>query len=411
MVVAELKIDSNGNVQLPPEIAQSLGRDPLQLISVSDCHLLVGRQETHRSVLLSGILEAGTIPDVLSYFNMFRKTGILHIDLEGGFKELYFQVGEVVFATSSFAKEELGAVLFSLGKVEREVLQQLRPQVSPTLTIGKLLVEHGAVSPRDLWLAARAQVENIVYNLFAAPQGSFFFSQRAIEQEQLLRLSMSTQNMIMEGLRRLDEKALFMRKIYSFDYYPVETGKVGVDLGQRDALLMELAQSGQLSVRELLRKAGVREFDGLRVLHALIERGLIRMADSPATAVAGDFGRMLGIYNSLFRVICTKLSTQIPDFLTQFGKSLRELPEPYSFILRDVEPGPDGSLDGAQIVANLVGLGEGDKKNLLADALCKVAFMATMIVRRELSLEDAKLLIARVQDVTTQVRSLAGKES
>jgi hypothetical protein len=409
--VAELKVDDNGSIQLPQEISQPLGQAPLQLISVSDVHLMVGRPDARNPVLLSGILEAGAIPDVLSYFNMFRKTGTLHIDLEGGSKALYFQEGEVVFATSCFATEDLGEVLFSLGKVERAVLQRLRPQISPTLTLGKLLVEDGAVSPRDLWLAARTQVENIVYNLFAAQQGSFYFRQVVIEEEQILRLSMSTQNMIMEGLRRLDEKALFMRKIYSLEHFPIETGKVAVDLGQREARVVALARPGQLNVRDLLRRAGIQEIDGLRVLYALIEQGFIKMADGPATTVGGDLGQVLGIYNGLFRALFSKLSKKNPGFREQFAESLRELPQPYTFILRDVEPGADGSLDGAQIVANLDGLEQGDKKKLLADALCEVAFMETMIVRSELEPHEAKPLIARVQDVTTHVRNLAGKES
>jgi hypothetical protein len=408
--MAVLKIDTKGCLQLPPEIRKTLGDKQLELISVSGVHLLLGRPESHNPVLFSGILEAGAIPDVLSYFNMFRKTGILHIDLDGGSKELYFQEGEVVFATSSFAKEDLGEVLFSLGKVEQEVLQRLRPQISPRLTLGKLLVDNGVVSPKDLWLAARTQVENIVYNLFSAQQGGFYFQQLAIEEEQILRLSMSTQNMIMEGLRRLDEKALFMRKIYSFDHFPLDTGKEAVDLGQREAQIIALARPGQLNVRDLLRKAGIQEFDGLRVLYSLIEQRYIKMADSPATAVEGLLGQVLGLYNSLFRAIFAKISLKNPDFCQQFGDSLRELPQPYSFILRDVVPNVDGALDGAQIVANLEGLEEGDKNKLLADALCEVAFMETMVLRRELAADEAKPLIARVQDVTSHVRALVGKE-
>ena len=36
---------------------------------------------------------------------------------------------------------------------------------------------------------------------------------------------MSTQNLIMEGLRRVDERALFLRRIHSFDAVPVLAGK------------------------------------------------------------------------------------------------------------------------------------------------------------------------------------------
>ncbi len=407
--MAELKIDNNGVLKLPPGIYQPLGHDPLTPISSSSGHLLLGRPDIENPVLISGVLEEGAIPDLLSFFNMFRKTGILVIELEGGSKALYFQQGEVVFATSTFSSEDLGEVLFSLGKIEKETLLQLRPQVTAHTTLGKLLVEHGAVAPKDLWLAARSQVENIVYNLFSAHRGGFYFQSRAIELEQILRLSMSTQNMIMEGLRRLDEKALFMRKIISLDYFPMETGKDPVDLTQGEARLMNFAQTGQQTARDLFRRAGLREFDALRILFGLIEKGLIRMEDSPTTEVEGDLGQILAIYNRLFKVIFARVVKANPQFSQEVAQSLRDLPQPYSFVLRDVELLDDGTLDGHRIVANLVGLEEGDKKKLLADSLCEVAYMETMTLRRDLDAEQARPLIARVQEITIRVRNLVGR--
>jgi len=111
----KLKINKSGTLQLPAEIYGPLGDQPLAVISASSVHLLLGRPEVEGPVLISGVLEEGAITDLLSYFNMFRKTGTLTIELEGGLKSLYFQQGEIVFATSSFSSEDLGEVLFSLG--------------------------------------------------------------------------------------------------------------------------------------------------------------------------------------------------------------------------------------------------------------------------------------------------------
>ncbi len=402
---------NNNSIGLPADVAQSLGADALQLISASESHLLLGRPDAENPILLSGILEAGAIPDLLSYFNMFRKTGLLHINLEGGAKALYFQEGEVVFAASTFASEDIGEVLFALGKVEKELLLKLRARVSASVTLGKLLVEYGDVSPRDLWLAARSQVENIVYNLFTAQRGGFYFQQRAIELEQIVRLSMSTQNLIMEGLRRMDEKALFMRKIYSLDHYPVETGKAPVNLGQGEARLLTLCQPGLLTVRDLLRKAGMLEFDGLRLLYGLVEQKYVKMDDAPTTEVEGTLGEVLATYNGLLRSIFAKIVKVDSGFSGQMVEALRDMPQPYSFVLRDVELAADGTLDGSRIVSNLDGLEEGDKQKLLADTLCEVVFIETMFIRRALDAEVSKPLIARVQDVTARIRNLVGRDT
>ena len=119
----KLKIDNSGSLKLPAEIYRPLGDQPLSVISASSAHLLLGCPEAEGAVLIAGVLEEDSITDLLSYFNMFRKTGMLTIELEGASKALYFEHGEIVFATSSFASEELGEVLFSLGKFEQDALQ------------------------------------------------------------------------------------------------------------------------------------------------------------------------------------------------------------------------------------------------------------------------------------------------
>ena len=287
------------------------------------------------------------------------------------------------------------------------MLQRVRKSVSGKATLGKKLVDQGAVTPKDLWLATRSQAETIVYNLFTAQSGGFYFQTRALDREQMLRLSMNTQSLIMEGLRRLDEKALFMRRIISFDYYAVSTGKFAADLSQEEARLLNTAQ-GQLNVHDLFRKAGLREFEGLRTLYGLVEKGVLRMEDSPATEISGELGQVLTIYNSLLKAITARMSIPCPNFTQAVAGYLADLPQPYSFVLRDVELLADGTLDGHRVVANLAGLEEGDRKKLVADSLCELVFMVTMQVRQELEAEQARPLIARVQEITTRVRDLVG---
>lgn len=404
--MSELKISANGSLKLPLAIRQQLGDAALQPISSSSTHLFLGKIGDVNPTLFTGVLGELSVPDLVSFINMFRKTGILHFTLENGSKSLYFQQGEIVFASSTFASEDLGEILFSLGKIERETLQEVRQQVQGRITLGKLLVERGLVLPKDLWQVTRGQVEGVVYSLFAEQQGSFYFEARSLDQEQLLRLSMSTQNLIMEGLRRQDEEALFMRKIISLDYYPVLTGTIPDGPGQNEARLLNFAETGKLTARDLFRKAGLREFDGIRSLYALLEKRLLQMEDAPACEIDGILGEILAIYNNLFKVLYRRMSKEFTGFHQEVKESLSDLPQPYSFVLRDVELLEDGTLDGHRIVVNLSGLEEGDREKLLADSLCELVYMETMAVRRELDAEHARPLIARVQETTIRVRSL-----
>lgn len=408
--MTEFRVDKGKLHGLSPAVCQLLADKPLELLSVSDGHLLLADTQAAAPVLLAGVLEEGAIPDLLSFFNMFRKSGVLNILLDGGSKSLYFQQGEVVFATSTFEAEDIGSVLFSLGKIERQELEQLRQQVTEATTLGKLLVEQASVTPKDLWSAARSEVENIVYNLFSAARGAFYFQAKAVEQEDILRLSMSTQNMIMEGLRRLDEKALFMRKIISLDYYPCATGKEAGNLTETETRMLNLTSFGQLKARDLFRKSGVREFDGIRTLYGLLERDLLRMHESSGTEIEGVLGQILTVYNNLFREIQLPLKQVNPRFLEEIALELRILPQPYSFVLRDVEFRADGTLDGHFLVDNLDGLELRDKTKLLVDSLAEVAYLKSMTIRQQLSADQARPLISRVQESTAQARALAGRD-
>ena len=147
----------------------------------------------------------------------------------------------------------------------------------------------------------------------------------------------------------------------------------------------------------------------MRILFGLIEKRLIRMEDTPTTEVEGELGQILAAYNSLFKVIFVRVIKISPQFPQEVAQSLRDLPQPYSFVLRDVELQDDGTLDSHRIVTNLAGLAEGDKKKLLADSLCEVAFTETMALRRDLEAEKARPLIARVQEVTTKIRDMIGR--
>ncbi len=410
--MTKLTIDSIGRLPLPHRVARELGQLPLEVTSHSPHHLLLTSAAEGEELVMAGCLGEVGIADLLSFFNMFRKTGVLRFALNGGAKDLYFQNGEVVFAASSFPEEDLGEILCGLGKVDRGSLQRIRPVVTARNTIGKVLVEKGAVAPKDLWLATRQQVENIIYNLFAHHQGSFSFVSKSLEGEEIVRLSMSTQNMIMEGLRRVDERALFMRRIGSLEAVPVPGDKpVQEGLPAPAKRMMLVIREGRFDAREVLRKSGVEEFEGLRMLHQLLEKGAVRMEDAPPVAVDGELGKILAVFNGALVALFARVSASHPDFGQEMRVFLRDLPQPFSYVFRDAALREDGSVDGGRILGNLAGLEEGDKKKLLAEALSELIFAECAAARRELGVEASAELTQRVQDVTRRVKNLIGRQA
>ena len=406
--MAEIKIEKGGKLTLPLNVAKVLGEKPLRLSSCSTHHLLLESAATDDKVQMTGTLGNVGIVDLLSFFNMFRKSGLLHFTLSGGNKALYFQNGEIVLATSTFPEEDIGETLYSLGKFDREILQGARQFANGEVPLGKILVDQGVITSKDLWAATKNQVETIVYNLFAFQEGSFVFIDMQLDDDKVVSLSMNTQNLIMEGLRRVDERAVYMQKVKSLDAIPVATDKIPNDLDSVSQKMVALIQAGVSNVKELLRRSGSGEFDALRLLSQLVTRGVVSMEEAPSVAVEGVLGEVIKIFNGVLVAMHRVVSAKNPQFREEISRFMRDLPQPFSYVFRQTTLKEDGSVDGGRILANLSGLEEGDKLRLLSESLSELIYMECIAARRELGAAESAELIKRVQEVSQRVQELIG---
>ncbi|WP_305041749.1 DUF4388 domain-containing protein [Geoalkalibacter sp.] len=402
-------LDQQGRLFLPASVARRFGARGLEISSLSEGHLLLTVAEAAHPTLMTGVLGELSAVDLLSFFNMFRKTGVLRFDLEGGRKDLYLQDGEIVAALSSFAAESLGEILFELGRIDRALLERLGRRAANQNALVRYLLEKELVAASDIWQAVRHQAELIVYDLLSHQQGSFSFQGKTLPRKDPFQLSMSTQNLIMEGLRRLDERQLFLRLIPSLDLVPRLGAAAEDGLSPSESRVLERIRAGAGSVRELIRVSGFGEFDGLRVLYHLVERGLVSLHAAGEDETQGVLGEILDALNQGLAVLHAGLRQAKAGFHEDVQAMLRELPQPYSYILRDARLRDDGTLEGQRILANLAGLEEGDKKRLLADALGELLYMECHIARQVLGKDQAAALIAEVKQATSKVKDILGR--
>lgn len=406
--MSEIRIDKGARLTLPPDAVRVFGDQPMRVSSCSAHHLLLESATNDDKVQMTGKIVEGGIVDLLSFFNMFRKSGFLHFILSGGNKTLCFQNGEIVYATSTFPEEEIGEILYRLGKFDRDILLGARQFADGTVPLGKALVDQNVITSKDLWAATKNQVETIVYNLFAFQEGSFVFVDTPLEEDQVVSLSMNTQNLIMEGLRRVDERAVYMQKVKSLDAIPVATDKIPNDLDSVSQKMVALIQAGVGSVKELLRRSGSGEFDSLRLLSQLVERGTVTMEEVPTVVVEGILGEVVNIFNGILIAMHQVVSAKNPQFGEEVSCFLRDLPQPFSYVFRQTTLKEDGSIDGGRVLANLAGLEEGDKLRLLSDSLSELVYMECIAARRELGAADSTEMIKRVQEVSQRVQDLIG---
>lgn len=166
-----------------------------------------------RDLVLSSDVRSFPLADLLSLVHSAGKSGFLLFQFEEEEKAVYMSRGEVVFAHSNQASDRLGASLQRAGSLTSTQLDLAEKRYQPTVRFGKVLVELGYLTPRDLWAGVKTQVEDIVRSLFAYTSGWIYFWEGEIEPDNVVRLSLPTHRLIDEGLARRDDLFRFIAKL------------------------------------------------------------------------------------------------------------------------------------------------------------------------------------------------------
>ena len=163
-----------------------------------------------RDLVLSADVRAFSLADVLHLLHASAKSGFLFFEHRDHAKSIYIHRGEVVFAASNQQVDRLGEVLLRVGVITPEQFREAKQAYSPHAKFGRVLVERGFLSPRELWAGVKAQVEEIVRSLFSYGAGQVLFWEGEVRPDNVVRLSLPTRKLIAEGLRRRDELLKFL---------------------------------------------------------------------------------------------------------------------------------------------------------------------------------------------------------
>ena len=408
-----IELDGADRIALPAAIANGLNSRELTLTSRSQRHLLLTTEGGGvGQIALAGAIGELQVVEVLSIINMFRKSGLLHFNLEGGSKDLHFAEGELVSATSTFPEEELGEFLLIAGKIDRDTLIKARQAAgNDPQALRAQLLQGGRITEQDLQDANSAQIEAIVYHLIPCQQGDFIFVQRR-STTAATPMTLRTQNLIMEGLRRSDEQQLFMRTLRSHDTMPVATGSSVAELPAAEERLLAMASSGRLTVRELIARSGLGEFRTLSLLHRLTGQQLLTIpALETPPEIPAELAEILKIANGVLAALYQKINEKNHDFGREMRRFLRDLPQPFATVLRHVTITSNGTIDGSQITANLANYPGDEQRALLAETLSELVFMACMAARRDLDDSDSLRLVQQAQEIAIRINQIKERKN
>jgi len=331
-------------------------------------------------ILLCGDLAGFPIADFIGFAHQSRLTGVLHVVSTGSERAIAFKDGEVRSSRSSVTGERIGEVALRLGFITQA---QLTQAMGEQRLMGKALVEHGFLTPDDLWKCFHEQITGVFHAILLLRSGSFWLLDDDRPDLSSAPRSVSTQALLMDGIRRIDELSLFRARI------PGPAAFLRRRQPARPVTLQPVEQQllglvdGQRTVAQVAAAAHLGEFDATKVLYHLAEAGYLEAAEEAAVVVVNAQGPRLAAlaegYADLLRLVTAAIPTPArPGFLSDVAAQLRDPGAPFAPIFHGLAPAEDGAIPPSALVANVGGLQPpppaAETPRLLAEALRELLF-------------------------------------
>lgn len=332
---------------------------------------------------IQGSLSEASLPELLASISRSRETGVLNFHDMGRWKAIYFKDGKIVFATSNVQDDRLGEFLLKEGKITVRQFLEASKLIKPGKRLGAVLVEQNILSPDELFMAINQHVLEIVYSLFDWSRGEYEFVMKDLTAEGPVSLDLSTEKVILEGIRRLRD----FTRVYA------GTGSVDTVLRQSDAAdslvyKLELDEdesqilslvNGRLSVEQILSMSYRSNFETLRILYGMVAAGvLVRGAtESPSRLVEMEYEleEIVDYYNRNFGAVCAYLQRKLGEQASEFAdNTVAQVAELFPVLFESIELGTAGRVDFDQILANLGDKSHEQKKAVLVEGLNELTY-------------------------------------
>lgn len=338
--------------------------------------------------------------DLFHALNLNHATGLVVFEADAIRRRVYMRNGEIIFAQSNQDNDRLGESLIRAGKITQAQLDLAAKSITSERKLGQILVEDGLISPKELFIGVRRQVEEIVWALFDW-NAKFVFFEGFADPESVIALNLETQKLIIEGLRRTKAWAHIPIDVPEREIIlQLSANPKNLRLNQEEQRLAALVVAG-ISLRALIDQAGFGQLETYKVVHHMLQRELIMLGvrgkQSPVDLPSsGEILKMIENFQNVFSEIIALIKMRSPDFgvIERLNSFFDALPEDLLSVFGSVRFAWDGSLDAQKIVENAQ-LVAGNSRAKVLKAFNELLYFTLFEMKNVLSDNDTK----RIMDV------------
>lgn len=224
-----------------------------------------------------GSLRDTSLIEILKDAAQSGLTGMIRLENAPVIKVIYFNQGTISFASSNDRVDRLTEVLMRSGKLTPEQVQDAQARLKPNVSLGKMLLELGYVSAKDLLWGAHAQVDGILHHLLFWNQGKYHVFEGTLPQE-IVHLNLSVASVIFQGITKTQDREWILQHIGSPDAVYALASDFEEQNQKLNLPVSDVAPrlNGQSSLHEIAESSDLDTFEICKTVVALEYLDLVR---------------------------------------------------------------------------------------------------------------------------------------
>jgi hypothetical protein len=367
--------------------------------------------EEDEALTIRGRIEETSLPELLRSFLTSGETGILTFNDGEIIKKIFLQLGRVTYASSTNPDERLGEALLLRGKITARQYLEASKLIRPGRRLGAVLVDLEALEPEELIPAVEMHVRDVIMELFSWTRGDYELVMKEIEPSSIT-LNISTENLILDGIRRSASWSRVYRGIGSLDAVPVPTGATDVlyklNLSEEEQEILANV-NGRSTIEHICQVSYLSNFETCRVLWGLQVLGVIRPGHAEETVRAGegakererelDLEEIVEKFNQMLSRAYTFLRGRIGDGVDEFMEGvLQQASHQYAALFAEVNLRNYGRADYDQMLANVADLPADQRKRLMIAGLNELVVALQLAVRLHRGAQEEAVVSGIIKD-------------
>ena len=227
-------------------------------------------------------------------------SGALRLARERVKAVVYFEAGEVIYATSNLRLHRLSECVRRWGVVTKQQLAAV-PEGIRDVEFGLALVATGALSQQALEELFARQVADVLRPALLWTDGVWDFDPRVRLVEEV-RVKLETEELLIMGARRLPAEFIASRFKDDEKLSPTAKGFDGFDLSPTEAFVLSRVDA-PIHVHELTAISGLPEADTLQAIYALALGGFLERDHWPSAFTKEEISKAQAIKAALAKTV------------------------------------------------------------------------------------------------------------